>query len=146
MKVDLSVHLTVSQLPPGPSNCPPVPCDHSLHSPLTMSSLLTVCLTVLLTASLGLWVPWPGEARLGTKLELRPLKIQTQGGLLGLTEHQSLPGILDSLHQAVTSFIDSVIYLVSSQFRQENIYDFSSSPSPLSSLLPPHLIKPTQTT
>ena len=98
-----------------------------------MSSLLTVCLALLLTASLGLWVPWPGQARLGTKLELRPLKIQTQGGLLGLAEQQSLPGILDSLQQAVTSFIDSIIYFVSSQFRQETIYDYHLPP-----LLIPH--------
>ena len=86
-----------------------------------MSSLLTVCLALCLTGSLGLWLPWPSEARLGTKLELRPLKIQTQAGLLGLAETPSFSGILESLQQAVTSAIDSVIYFVSSQFRQETI-------------------------
>ena len=109
-----------------------------------MSSLLTVCLVLCLTASLGLWVPWPGEARLGTKLELRPLNIKTQPGLLGLAEPPSLSGILESLHQAVTSVIDSVIYFVTSQFRQESIY-VDTHPPPL---LTPNssLLKPTQTT
>lgn len=79
-----------------------------------MSSLLKVCLAVLLTASLGLWLPWPGEARLGTRLELRPMKIQTQG-LQWLPESQSVSGVLDSLTQALTSAVQSVIDFVSSQ-------------------------------
>ena len=97
-----------------------------------MSSLLKVCLAVLLTASLGLWLPWPGEARLGTRLELRPMKIQTQG-LQWLPESQSVSGVLDSLTQALTSAVQSVIDFVSSQLRQEIIYGYSSLPSSLPS-------------
>ena len=92
-----------------------------------MSSLLKVCLAVLLTASLGLWLPWPGEARLGTRLELRPMKIQTQG-LQWLPESQSVSGVLDSLTQALTSAVQSVIDFISSQLRQEIIYGYSSLP------------------
>ena len=100
-----------------------------------MSSLLKVCLAVLLTASLGLWLPWPGEARLGTRLELRPMKIQTQG-LQWLPESQSVSGVLDSLTQALTSAVQSVIDFISSQLRQEIIYGYSSLPSSL----PPSLL------
>ena len=109
------------------SNCPPSPCDHSaLTSLLTMTShLLQLSLAVWLTLSHGLWLARTGEPRLGTRLEVRPLNIQTEAGLLG--EPLSVSGILGSLHQAVTSFIDSVIYLVSSQFREGLVYDFSSS-------------------
>ena len=89
------------------------------------SRLLHLCLALWLTLSLGLWLPRAGEPRLGTKLELRPLNIQTEAGLLA--EPFSISGMLGSLHQAVTSFIDSVIYLVSSQFREGLVYDFSSS-------------------
>ena len=87
-----------------------------------MSSLTTVFLSVCLTASLGLWLPWPSQARLGTRLELRPLNIQTQGGLLA--EPQSVSGILETLQQAVTALVDSVITFVSSQFRQEILYGY----------------------
>ena len=99
-----------------------------------MSSLLTTCLAallLLLTASLGLRLPRPGEARLGTRLELRPLQIQTQGlpglsglpGLLSESQSGSVSGVVESLSQALSSFIHSVIDFVSSQFRQEIIYD-----------------------
>ena len=95
-----------------------------------MSSLLTTCLALLLllTASLGLRLPRPGEPRLGTRLELRPLQIQTQGllglpGLLSESQSGSVSGVVESLSQALSSFIHSLMDFVSSQFRQEIIYD-----------------------
>ena len=81
-----------------------------------MSSLLTICLALsLLPSRLAL----PAEARLGTVMELRPLKLHPQW-FVSPTEPWTVAGILDTLYQALTSFIDSAGTLVSTHFRQEN--------------------------
>lgn len=86
-----------------------------------MSSLLYILLSVILAVSLssGLWLPWEsvktptGSQRLGTMMELKPVKLH-QDGMFVQAEPVSV--ILHSLYQQVLSFVNSTIDLVSLQF------------------------------
>ena len=90
---------------------------------LTMSPLLNIFLSLTLALSLSsaLWLPWDLEetdtSRLGTVMELKPVKLHQEGMFLQ-AESFSVPGLLSSLYQQVSDVLHYVFNMVSLQFRQ----------------------------
>ena len=88
-----------------------------------MSSLLNIFLSLSLGLSLsyGLWLPWDSEetdsSRLGTVMELKPVKLHQEGMFLQ-AESFSVPGLLSSLYQQIIDVLHSAANLISLQFRQ----------------------------
>ena len=81
-------------------------------------SNIALALSLAVSLSQGIMLVREQDARFGTMMEVKPVRIHQDGGLL---QTNLATNLWDSLYQNIQLFMSSVMDFVSSTFRQEVI-------------------------